>query len=190
MWVSEPKPQQCFHQSLFEPPSWRHATLNIFAFPFLFLFRLAYTAEGRSKWGSCGPPVSLTADISLSKRPLANILAVTATIFGALHFITWSFQMPTTAELLLWQTASIALTAIPSSLLLFGWLKRRLSPGGESLINRRRIFIDITRLLEAFFFVMHPMIRLIVFVDALALLRSLPKTAFLDLNWAGAIPSF
>jgi len=166
------------------------ATLNILALPFIFLFRLAYTHTCCRNWGTCAPPISLEGDIALSRRPLAYTLAATATIFGGFHFISWSLKMPSTAEVMLWRVAAIALTAIPPFAVLFVQLRARLSPDGRLQSRNVKLIFSIMVCFEWFFFMMHPLIRLIIFIDALVLLRNLPETAFLDLKWGKVIPSY
>ena len=134
-------------------------------------------------WGpDCANPVSVSdrnqGDWSVM------LMLLFASVFGGLHFITWSFSMPTVTELWMWRSASIALTSFPILASLFDQAERSLS---------RRQSYSIKSLLAIFgaiFLILHPVIRLVIAIDSVVLLRSLPDTAYLVLSWSDAIPSF
>jgi len=134
-------------------------------------------------WGpDCAHPVSGAKEASaVAEDHMSLVMVVFASLFGAMHFITWSFSMPTVFELWMWRFASIALTSLPiigaSSVLAAS------STTGLAVIFRLLIFL---------FFacgVIHPLIRLAIVIDSVVLLRDLTDTAFLVLLWSDAIPS-
>ena len=106
-----------------------------------------------------------------------------ASVFAGFHFITWSFSMPTVTELWMWRSASIALTSTPTLVLLF--FKAAVSLRSYSFLALPLIGVLATVLL-----VLHSLIRLVIAVDSVVLLRSLPDAPYLVLSWSDAIPSF
>ena len=108
---------------------------------------------------------------------------VTWAIFGALHFLAWNAEMPTSAEDIIWRFAAAFLTVLPFATVLatVTTMVLNLEDGG---FWDTFIFASIT-----FGLFLHPLIRAIVIVDALALLRQLPDTAYRDLSWSDVIPS-
>ena len=113
----------------------------------------------------------------------AMLMLLFASVFGGLHFITWSFSMPTVTELWMWRSASIALTSFP----IFSSLSLQAS---DSLDRYPGFMSDLISVLCAIALVLHPIIRLVIAIDSVVLLRSLPDTAYLVLSWSDAIPSF
>ena len=161
-------------------------SFKVLVFPFVFL-REMIDPSGNSGWGpDCANPVSAndrhyTGDLLHDQQSMLMFLF--ASVFGGLHFITWSFSMPTVTELWMWRSASIVLTSIP--------ILTPLCMEGCSTLKRYPKFIAFPEALFAgLFLVLHPFIRLAVAVDSVVLLRSLPDTAFLAMSWSDAIPSF
>jgi len=159
--------------------------LKLVFFPFLFLWETA-NSEGNPGSGSdCANPVSTTDrnrydDIFDNHSTMSMFLF--ASVFGAFHFITWSFSMPTVTELWMWRSASIALTSIP--------LLVPLCIQAGVLFKRHFEFISgLVGALGEVLLILHPIVRLVIAVDSVVLLRSLPDTAFLVLSWSDAIPS-
>ena len=108
-------------------------------------------------------------------------------IFGALHFLAaWLVPKPTRSETILWQFAAIYLTSLPVAAGLT-YIVADLIIGptfGYSLSTSSVLWAPLS--IGIF---IHPVIRAIVVVDALALLRQLPDTAYRDLSWSDVIPS-
>jgi len=137
-------------------------------------------------WGpDCADPISPQSTFDGSDDAVALTLVI-ASVFGAMHFITWSFSMPTLTEQWLWRSASIALTVLPILALLCGdaamWTTR--SEGIPSSV----LFV-LAVVLGFASSVLHPIIRLLIAIDSLVLLRNLSHTAYLVLSWSDAIPS-
>ena len=94
--------------------------------------------------------------------------------------------MPTLVELWMWRIASIALTAMPVAVTLCGAAAMSLENRDDTLSTILQFFLF---LLTFCCLLPHPMIRLVIAVDAVVLLRDLPETAFLVLSWSDVIPS-
>ena len=94
--------------------------------------------------------------------------------------------MPTLAELKMWRIASIALTALPVIAIICTAAVYKVTDEGEDITAGWRIYILL--IMDACIFP-HPVIRLIIAVDSVALLRDLPDSAFLVLSWSNVIPS-
>jgi len=148
-------------------------------FPSLFLWE-AFGGD-LAGWGpDCANPISASTVPEDSHR--SGLLMVTfASLFGAMHFITWSFSMPTLTELWMWRSASIALTSLPV-LATLSYLVM-VSVEDHSFLWDSMGFLTLTAA------ALHPLIRLLITVDSIVLLRDLPDTAYLVLSWSDAIPS-
>ena len=185
-FTSNPKPKNLFHHRIFEHNFGFKPFLNAIGLPFVFLWGM-----GIDSWGpDCAGPISPSAlddsgriDDGIRER---YMLFLSASAFGAMHFITWSFTMPTLTELWMWRSASIALTALPLLGLVFFFT-------GGSLVRSEKTLVLILGFPLIFLgiacFVVHPIIRLVIAADSVALLRDLPDTAFLVISWSDAIPS-
>ena len=146
------------------------------------------TGRLHSTWGpDCATPAAPSKfnDEETNKWE-SNMIFSTAVVFGAMHFITWSFSMATVIELWMWRSASIALTSLPVFVIAFDEARMTLEDSGTSLASiaasalRRLIFVCVF---------LHPVIRLITATDSVVLLRNLPDTALLVLSRSDAIPS-
>jgi len=104
-------------------------------------------------------------------------------IFGAIHFLAWKAEMPTPAEVTIWRLAAVFLTTFPFSALLAFMIPPVLK------LKKNGFWDTILILFISLGSLMHPLLRAIVALDALALLRQLPDTAYRDLSWSDVIPS-
>jgi len=155
------------------------------------------------EWADCAPPIG-------TRRTADNednlVLIVACTLFGALHFIAWSFDMASRPESLLWRIASVALTAIPTLCLVVEvvnhFIQRMIwGMGTDSGSDASSVTFDspmrtvwslvdwTCTVLLVLLIAAHPVIRLLVAVDALVLLRNLPDGVLLDFEWSGVLPS-
>ena len=143
--------------------------------------------KAQSSWGpDCANPISPHVPGELASQLWELYVPfLSASLFGAMHFITWSFVMPTLAELWMWRLASIALTVIPIVVTLCGAVLYLLDDRYDTMSP----ILDFALIsLALCCLVLHPVIRLVISVDAVVLLRDLPDTAFLVLSWSSAIP--
>ena len=109
------------------------------------------------------------------------VLAILAALFGGIHCIGWSFPFHTYIEQNLWRAAALAITAllITSFVATIPLLKH---PNDVSpLYWVSMFFLGIAIILYA-------PARLILLVQALALLRNLPASAFVGINWIKFVP--
>ena len=185
-FTSHPKPQHRFHVEVFENKMGFKPLLKIILFPFMFIVETIGNLD-MVNWGpDCANPVS-PYGLDHTRNLVWEIYVpfLSASLFGAMHFITWSFTMLTLAELWMWRIASIALTALPI-IAIISILVVATGPDDEKPTGWRRYLLFIVSLCCM---IPHPVVRLIVAVDSVALLRNLPDTAFLVLSWSNVIPS-
>jgi len=166
--------------------------LFLFFLPIYLLVVMSSNGSDPGEWDQTPPPVG-TAD--LDPEPTASfdqddaVLLFLFFVFGGLHFITWSFEMPTQAELWMWRGASIILCAVPLviSITLAIMVKLKMLDGKPMGSRTWYHFLIPVFLLV---FILHPAARLILAIDSLVLLRDLPPTAYLSLSWSSVVPSF
>ncbi|KAJ6449593.1 hypothetical protein C8R45DRAFT_1130766 [Mycena sanguinolenta] len=107
------------------------------------------------------------------------IMTLVGTVFGAVHCAAWNVVFPTLTEMWLWRVSSPAITAMP---------------GITSLLFLMTVGNELDLVLAAFFIILvvwSPMYipaRVILIVLPFASLRSLPPSAFVDVNWSTYIP--
>jgi len=101
------------------------------------------------------------------------------TLFGAIHFIPWSFTFPTNAERSLWRVSAIFITGgllLPLFLMIMSdWVSY------PTLESTSAIMFGV-------FIPVYMISRTILLILPLILLRSLPPTAFLELKWSEFLP--
>ena len=186
-FTSNPKPQHLFHRKIFELELSLDSFFKVVGFPLVFLWEILSKTDD-STWGpDCANPVSpFILDHTGDAFWETYTPFFTAALFGAMHFITWSFSMPTVGELWLWRSASIALTALPLLSLLCGLVGEPLDDSDRPIA---RVLADLFVFLGIGCATLHPMIRLVIAIHSVVLLRELPDTAFLVLSWSDSIPS-
>ena len=100
--------------------------------------------------------------------------AVIATIFGGIHCVAWSFQLPSHAEQLLWRIASLSITCLPTVAVFLKF--------DQSDYGLLGIIIVIPSM------VLYVLSRVALLVIALTSLRSLPPGAYETVHWTTFIP--
>lgn len=126
--------------------------------------------------------------------PFRSIIISLGTIFAGFHFSCWSNNFPSVLEALLWRSFSIVYLVLP----LISWLPLRLlrdarwDPNLElwQVPRKTRKFRRIAMQCSLFLFPMYFFVRVMLFIVALSSLRSLPDSAFLDIQWSRYIPHF
>jgi len=116
------------------------------------------------------------------KRYHILLLLSLGALFGGIHCSGWNFSFPTHAEQKLWRVASLAVTIIPIATLPLGYIVISLEIGSFS-----HSLSFLTLILCALTYVSA---RLLLLGLALALLRHLPPTAFIAINWTKFYPHF
>ena len=109
------------------------------------------------------------------------VLMVFASIFGGIHCAGWNFPFLTYAEQKLWRIASLAVTIIPSVLILIVTICLLESPTDVADAFRGGIAPLILTLI-------YVSSRLILLGQAIALLRHQPPTAFITVGWTQFYP--
>ena len=102
--------------------------------------------------------------------------------FGAIHCIAWSFSFPTHAELLIWRISSVAITVVPTyiivMLLLGSWLH-------DMDFNATVDVADLSILLTGILYIIA---RVVTLVLAFTSLKDLAPGAFDTAHWTTFIP--
>ena len=102
--------------------------------------------------------------------------------FGAIHCIAWSFSFPTHAELLIWRISSVAITVVPTyiivMLLLGSWLH-------DMDFNATVDVADLSILLTGILYIIA---RVVTLVLAFTSLKDLAPGAFDTVHWTTFIP--
>ena len=115
-------------------------------------------------------------------RHLYMTVCLIATVFGAVHCLAWSFQMPSQAEKTLWRISAIVTTAAPLEWivgLLFGQVADR---------KNWNILQICSTILACGLFVLYLIARCVLLVEAFVLLRALPHGAYDTVHWTTFIP--
>ena len=107
--------------------------------------------------------------------------------FGAIHCIAWHFSFPTHAELLMWRISCVAMTTVPTYILVVGlgaWLRDHTDIDG--IIGE--IIGGIALLLTFLAFILYILARVFTLALAFTSLRELPHGAFDTIHWTTFIP--
>jgi hypothetical protein len=128
----------------------------------------------------------------------AYVASVVGAVFGAIHFIAWSYSFPSHTERLLWRSSSVIMVGIPSCVFVGSWLAplgdRLDNPNDQSLLWKI-CFMSVALILgplTSIISVLGPLIyvfaRVVTFVLAFKTLPSLPAAAFQTIPWTKWIP--
>ncbi|KAJ7879430.1 hypothetical protein B0H13DRAFT_2051239 [Mycena leptocephala] len=142
-----------------------------------------------------GPAVELQADSPLiptfwsaengeriwrsSRDTALAVECLTGTIFGAIHCAAWTAAFPSPAEMWLWRSSSLAITAIPVVLGLLASLQ---------YLNCRIDIYDILYSTLISTLPIYILSRLVLLTLPFTTLRNLPTGAFVDVDWTIYIP--
>jgi len=113
------------------------------------------------------------------------LLMALGTVFGGIHCSGWNFSFPTYAEQRLWRVASLAVTIIPFLSTIVVTIFARF--GRTDTVTDVETFTALLLLLCALVYVSA---RFVLLGLALSLLRHLPPTAFIVINWTRFYPHF
>ncbi|KAF7369905.1 hypothetical protein MSAN_00620000 [Mycena sanguinolenta] len=101
-------------------------------------------------------------------------------VFGAVHCAAWNAVFPTLAEMQIWRTSALVITVFPGVTLLVPLMM--MSDWSES------VPATVVIVIVALGFPIYIAARIILIVLPLVELRSLPASAFADVNWSTHIP--
>ncbi|KAH9959090.1 hypothetical protein BC827DRAFT_527183 [Russula dissimulans] len=106
------------------------------------------------------------------------LVIITASAFGGIHCIGWSFTFPSSIERTLWRAASVSITSVPFPLALPTLLADHVP---DRLANMTLFLCG----LQLFLYVLS---RFVLLVLPFLCLRSLPPTAYHVVHWTSFIP--
>ncbi|KAF7370008.1 hypothetical protein MSAN_00630800 [Mycena sanguinolenta] len=110
------------------------------------------------------------------------LLTLVGALFGAIHCAAWNVVFPTPAEMWIWRISSLVIITVPGlNFLLFLIVMGR---GGRLNL----ILNTVLSVIVLLGFPLYIAARLILIVLPLTELRSLPASAFVDVNWSTYIP--
>ncbi|KAJ7727076.1 hypothetical protein B0H16DRAFT_1779806 [Mycena metata] len=107
---------------------------------------------------------------------LAGIWGV-GSIFGSIHCAAWNALFPSMAEMWIWRISSVFIAAYPVLTVLFAVITPDDGIATAVLVG-----------FMLFGFVVYPLFRLFLIILSFTTLRSLPPSAFVDVNWSNYIP--
>jgi len=116
------------------------------------------------------------------------LLVTLGVIFGGIHCFGWNFSFPTYAEQKLWRVASLAVTIIPFVTLPAAFailIMKGCSPTAIHSFVEGLFALSLISCVLAYVSA-----RLLLLGLALALLRHLPPTAFVTIDWTKFFPHF
>ncbi|KAJ6494215.1 hypothetical protein C8R45DRAFT_1134786 [Mycena sanguinolenta] len=119
------------------------------------------------------------------------LLTLVGTVFGAIHCAAWNAVFPTLAEMWIWRTSSLVIVAIPGLYLLMVVIVGIIEAyWGEDSAPATAIgvIIAIIAILGIPIYIAARLILVVLVLLPLAELRSLPASAFVDVNWSTYIP--
>ncbi|KAF7369918.1 hypothetical protein MSAN_00621300 [Mycena sanguinolenta] len=107
------------------------------------------------------------------------LLLLVGAAFGAIHCAAWDATFPTPAEMWIWRASSLVITAYPSLTFLIGLI---------GMNNRLESIANVGSVIVPLGIPFYIGARLILIGLPFAELRSLPASAFVDVNWSTYIP--
>ncbi|KAF7370044.1 hypothetical protein MSAN_00634400 [Mycena sanguinolenta] len=109
------------------------------------------------------------------------VVPLIGVVFGAIHCAAWNTIFSTPVEMWIWRTSSLVITAIPGLTLLLPLIATILTNQLESVLGAVGVIVILASPI-------YITARLILVVLPLVDLRSLPASAFIDINWSVYIP--
>ncbi|KAJ7701022.1 hypothetical protein B0H16DRAFT_1705520 [Mycena metata] len=102
-------------------------------------------------------------------------------IFGSIHCAAWNALFPSIAEMWIWRISSVFIATYPVLMILFiaalgAWVPHN---------NTAKVVVGSFML---FGYAVYPLCRLFLIILSFTTLRSLPPSAFVDVNWSNYIP--
>ncbi|KAJ7706540.1 hypothetical protein B0H16DRAFT_686136 [Mycena metata] len=97
--------------------------------------------------------------------------------FGSIHCAAWKALFPSMTEMWIWRISSVFIAVHPVLTILF-----------TVAIRDDGIAVAVLRSFIVFGVVVYPLCRLFLIILSFTTLRSLPPSAFVDINWSNYIP--
>lgn len=110
---------------------------------------------------------------------LAGVFGV-GSIFGSIHCAAWNALFPSMAEMWIWRISSVFIAAWP--------VLATLSTVANAWIPYNDTAEAAWEIFTVFGYVVYPLCRLFLIILSFTTLRSLPPSAFVDVNWSNYIP--
>ncbi|TFK68038.1 hypothetical protein BDN72DRAFT_731823, partial [Pluteus cervinus] len=109
------------------------------------------------------------------------------TLFGAIHFISWNDEFPSTRQQVLWRMSTVFITIFPFGVFIIGGT---LSFGRT--LSSKSYWLSFLSAIEFFFIVvtilLYSFARLALTIQALLALKHIPAGALKDIDWNKYIP--
>ncbi|KAJ7729903.1 hypothetical protein B0H16DRAFT_1697031 [Mycena metata] len=102
-------------------------------------------------------------------------------IFGGIHCAAWNAPFPSMAEMWIWRISSAFIAAYPVLITLLAVAADEWAPNND-------ITDAVFGSFMVFGIVVYPIFRLFLIILSFTTLRSLPPSAFVDVNWSNYIP--
>jgi hypothetical protein len=125
----------------------------------------------------------------------ALILPISGSAFGALHCLAWNFTYPTRAERTIWRAASLTIALTPISVMILILVLALFGKSGEGRRGRWMILDKLCSFIEWILIAtmvlptgVYVLARLVLLVEAFALLRRQPANAFQTVDWTKFLP--
>jgi hypothetical protein len=123
------------------------------------------------------------------------ILPVSGSTFGALHCLAWNFTYPTGAERNIWRAASLTTALAPISTIILLLVLAMFGKSGEGHRGRWMILDKLCSFIEWILIATtalptggYVLARLVLLVEAFALLRRQPANVFQTVDWTKFLP--
>ena len=120
-------------------------------------------------------PIRLNFDDSEGFGYSYNGMMLMGSIFGGIHCLAWSEHFPSLAETWLWRSSALTVTCLPTLAAVVLILQYKFGFDSED-----RLFPTVS--------IFYAIARVILLVQAFALLRSLPLSAYQTVEWTTFIP--
>ncbi|KAF7367595.1 hypothetical protein MSAN_00822800 [Mycena sanguinolenta] len=129
---------------------------------------------------------SLSLDTDSHRIGALCITMLIGGMFGAVHCTAWNALFPTVAEMWTWRYSSLVVTALPGvALEMLPVFAMRESSLDGTILSLNPVLVAVMIWIGIFTYVAA---RLILIVLPFTCLRSLPPSAFVDVNWSMYIP--
>jgi hypothetical protein len=111
-----------------------------------------------------------------------------ATVFGAIHCITWSFHFATLQERWVWRISAVLVSGLPISVFVFPFLTTIFLPTEENTHTWAELYKLFILLIIFGMMFLYIIARIVLLVLPFVALRALPPGAYVQLNWVSFLP--